>query len=81
MLADFVKSANELTKVASEAKIGDSLINKDDEEEALMFRIDAAENQVEGPAKLEDKLFGDGEDVEKLDLYQSFERTLPFAEI
>ena len=50
-------------------------------DEALLFSKDSLGSEDGSRTKLEAKLAGDGEDGGKFDLYKSFERTLPFADI
>ena len=51
------------------------------ETEALFNNNDIVKEEDGSQAKFEVKFAGDSEDGGKLDLYKSFERTLPFADM
>ena len=50
-------------------------------DEALLFDKNNAEPNDDSKTKLEVKLAGDGDDERKFELYKSFEKSLPFADI
>ena len=50
-------------------------------DEALLFDKNNAELNDGSKTKLEVKLAGDGDDERKFELYKSFEKSLPFADI
>lgn len=61
-----------------QAKQAQAQILKD---EALLFDKNNAEPNDDSKTKLEVKLAGDGDDERKFELYKSFEKSLPFADI